>query len=263
MTQRTWYIKQCRLFEQLSKDQLHRLEMSARIRSFSRNMTVYRPTDESETVFVLLSGRIRLCTYTPDGKQAILAFIEPGEMFGQLGLAQSENYEDHAETMLPSTVALIPKADIDRLLLENASFSLGITKFISWRMRRIERRLRSLLFRSNRDRLVQLMLDLREQYGRPTAGGILLDIRLTHQELANVIGCTRESVTMMLGELQLQRHITINRKRIVIADPNKLATELGLVPQRPRSSSPSKGWSSPSLGITQTPAWRPADSCES
>jgi len=240
MAEQTWYIKQCRLFEQLSPEQLGRLEANARVRAFPKNATVYHPTDESQSVFVLLRGRVRLCSYTPDGKQAILAFIEPGELFGELALMHSEGYEDHAETMIPSTVASIPKGNVDRLLAESAPFSLGVTKFISWRRRRIERRLRSLLFRSNRDRLVHLLLDLVEQYGRPAEGGTLIDIRLSHQELANIIGSTRESVTVLLGELQTQRYLTISRQRLVMRDPQRLATDLGVVEFRPRPSDASR-----------------------
>ena len=261
MTERTWYIKQCPLFEQLSTDQLTHLENNARVRTFPKNVNVYPPSDASETVFVLLRGRVRICTYTHEGKQAILAFIEPGEMFGELSLTHSEGYEDHAETMLPSTVALIPKANFERLLADNPPFSMGITKIISWRLLRIERRLRSLLFRSNRDRVVQLMLDLVEQYGSRVEGGTLIDIRLSHQDLANLIGCTRESVTMVLGELQSQRYLKIGRQRIVIVDPRKLADDMGFVDFRQRSSNSLSDRSMLNFGKPST--WKPNDSLES
>ena len=250
-------MKQCRLFELLPAAQLSRLESRARVRSFPKNASVYLPSDESQAVFVLLSGRVRLCSYTPDGKQAIHAFIEPGEMFGELALMQPEGYEDHAEAMLPSTVALIPKQEIEALLSENAAFSLGVTKFISWRRRRIERRLRSLLFRSNRDRLVHLLLDLVDQYGRPAEGGTLIDIRLSHQELANIIGSTRESVTVVLGELQLARHLTVSRQRIVVRNPHRLASETGVDEYRPSPKETKAAQPAPAPAT-----WKPADSSD-
>ena len=238
MTERIWYVKQCVLFEQLSVEQLVRLEANARIQTFPKNVSVYCPTDASEYVFVLLRGRVRICSYTPDGKQAILAFIEPGEIFGELVLIHPEGHEDHAETMLPSTVAMIPKINIDRLLTPNSSFSLGSTKFIGWRHDDRASRLRSLLFRSNRDRLVHLLLDLAEQYGRPAHRGTLIDIRLSHQELANVIGCTRETVTILLGELQSERRVEIMRQRIVLIDPCQIAADVGVLDFRAPSPNP-------------------------
>ena len=79
------------------------------------------------------------------------------------------------------------------------------------------------MFRSNRDRLLGLLRELLEQYGRQIIEGILIDIRLSHQDLASLIGMTRESVTIVLGELQNERLITIGRQRIVVLDPKRLA----------------------------------------
>ena len=81
--------------------------------------------------------------------------------------------------------------------------------------RRVERRLKSLLFRSNRERLVHLLFDLAEKYGRYTKeGGISLGIHLSHQELASIIGSTRETVTLVLGELQAEGAISISRREL-------------------------------------------------
>jgi CRP-like cAMP-binding protein len=90
--------------------------------------------------------------------------------------------------------------------------------------RRVERRLKSLLFRSNRERLVHLLFDLAEKYGRYTReGGISLGIHLSHQELASIIGSTRETVTLVLGELQAEGLITVIRREIVLCQAGRLA----------------------------------------
>jgi CRP/FNR family cyclic AMP-dependent transcriptional regulator len=106
---------------------------------------------------------------------------------------------------------------------ESAALALGVTKLIGLRRKRIERRLKSLLFRSNRDRLIHLLLDLAEQYGERTAEGVLLGIKLSHQDLAAVIGATRETVTVLLGELQLDGFLKVSRQRIVIRAIDRLA----------------------------------------
>ena len=103
------------------------------------------------------------------------------------------------------------------------NISLGITKLIGFRRLRIERRLKSLLFHSNRDRLVHLLLELAEQYGTQHADGVLLGIRLSHQDLASIIGSTRETVTVLLGKLQGEKKIKVGRRRIVITQPRELA----------------------------------------
>jgi CRP-like cAMP-binding protein len=174
-------------------------------------------------VFLLAEGRVKLCSITPGGKQAILALIEPGELFGELSLVDPSNRDEHAEAMTPSTAILLPRDALEQLIAESPQLALGVTKLIGLRRKRIERRLKSLLFRSNRDRLIHLLLDLAGQYGQEADGGVLLSIRLSHQDLASIIGATRETVTTLLGEMQLERLVKVARQRLVIRDLKRLA----------------------------------------
>jgi CRP/FNR family cyclic AMP-dependent transcriptional regulator len=223
MAEHTWYIKNCRLFERLTADQFARLEQRARVRKFPKNSPVYLPSDAADGVFLLAEGRVKLCSMTPDGKQAILAFIEPGELFGELALLEESEREEHAETMTASTLVLLPGDALEQLMNESPQFVLGVTKLIGLRRKRIERRLKSLLFLSIRDRLIHLLLDLVSQYGHESENEIRLSIPLSHQDLASIIGATRETATILLGELQLERLIKLARQRLVIRDVKRLA----------------------------------------
>lgn len=221
--ERYWYIKHCRLFETLTADHLTRLEQRARIRHYPRKAVVYLPADAADSVFLLGEGRIKLCSPTLDGKEAILAFIEAGEVFGELSLVGETARDEFAEAVMPSTVILIPRAEIEGLMAESPQLALGVTKLIGWRRRRIERRLKGLLFQSNRERVIHLLLDLAEQYGERTADGVLLAVKLSHQDLASTIGATRETVTVVLGELQLEGLIKVARQRLLVRDLPRLA----------------------------------------
>jgi CRP/FNR family transcriptional regulator, cyclic AMP receptor protein len=223
MGNRFWHIGNCSLFRQLAPDQLSYLEHSARLRSFCKGEFVYLPHDPTQLVFLLAAGRVRLCTNTPDGKQAILGFIEPGEIFGELALLQDSGQEDRAEAVTDCTVVSM-SADAIRKTMDNSpNLALGVTKLMGFRRTRIERRLRSLLFRSNRDRLILLLIDLADQYGKKMNGQISLGIALSHQDLASIIGATRESTTLILGELQSIELIELSRQKIIINDLARLA----------------------------------------
>lgn len=223
MAERHWYIKNCRLFEKLSADQLSRLELRARMRRFPKGSPVYLPSDTSTSVFLLAEGRVKLCSVTPEGKQAILAFIEPGELFGELALFHDADSDEYAETMAKTTLVMMPRDAVEALMYESPGLVLSVHKLMGLRRRRIERRLKSLLFRSNRDRLVHLLLELTGQYGHRTAEGIHLRIPLSHQDLASIIGATRETVTTLLGELQLAGYIKVARQKLMIRNLNGLA----------------------------------------
>lgn len=230
MVERNGMLKNCDLFERLTPEQLARVEGRSRVRKFPRGSPIYAPHDAADGVLLLLSGRVRIGNITEEGKQATLAFIEPGELFGELAILDSSHREDYADAVSDAVVMLIPADEMQRLAEEHPVVSFGITKLMGLRRRRIERRLRSLLFRTNRERLVHLLLELSEQYGRRDRDGLLLDIKLSHQELANVIGSTRETVTVTLGELQLDGLIRVSRQRIVVTNLARLAQSVGVVP---------------------------------
>ncbi len=221
-----WHIRNCSLFERLDPEQLEQLERWARIRTFPAKSAVFLPDDVADGALLLASGRVRICSSTPDGKQLILAFIEPGELFGELALIEPGHRDQRAEAVTESTVILLPGAELRAMMEATPHLSLGVTKLIGLRRRRIERRLQHLLFRTNRERLGHLLLELVEEYGRPHEQGVLLDLKISHQDLASIIGVTRESVTMLLGEMQLAGLVKVSRQRVVIRDLDRLANEL-------------------------------------
>jgi len=232
MSERIWYLKRSDLFQQMTSDQLTALEPQCRLRKFPKRSLVYSPHDPMDGVFLLATGRVKICTITEEGKQAILALIEPGELFGELAVLEPGVREDYAEACEDSVVIRIAVEVIQQLMGDHPTVGVGITKLIGLRRRRLERRLRSLLFRSNRERLILALLDLAEQYGYPTADGVRLRVKLSHQELANMIGATRESVTIVLGELQAEKLLRVGRRKIILSSLERLAGSVNAPPPR-------------------------------
>jgi CRP/FNR family cyclic AMP-dependent transcriptional regulator len=227
MDQKYWYLKDCSLFQCLTDEQVRRLEGRAKSREFKRGALIYVPSDLGDCVLVLIKGRVKIFHNTQDGKQALLAIIDPGELFGELALVEPSQREEYAEAMELSTAVVIPTEEIERLMDEHPKLSLGLNKLLGLRVQRFNRRLKSLLFRSNRERVVHLLFDLAEKYGRYLRdGSISIGIRLSHQELASIIGSTRETVTLVLGELQEERSISVTRKEIVMHEVGRLAAEI-------------------------------------
>lgn len=232
MDDKFWYLKSCDLFAQLTPEQVERLESRARLRKFARGSLIYLPTDRGDSVFLLTSGRVKIYHITSEGKQALLAIIDPGELFGELAMLDAGQREEFAETMEASTVVLIPGDEIRRLMEESPQLSMGVTKLMGLRRRRVERRLKSLLFRSNRERLIHLLLELVEKYAQPCPEGLKIGIKLSHQDLASIIGSTRETVTVVLGELQTEGSLIIKRRQIILTRPKQLAAGIGADPPK-------------------------------
>lgn len=221
-----WYIKNCDLFSQLSASDIADLESQSKVRKLKKGDPVYLPTEQADGVLLVAQGRVKVCHATPDGKQSILGFVDVGEIFGELSILGSSRRDEYVEATEKATLVLLPKDAINRVLRKYPELVLGVTKLIGMRRQRVEKRLRNLLFRSNRERVIHLLIELCEKYGRRADSGITLDIRLSHQEMASIIGSTRETVTVVLGQLQKESLIQIARRRVVILDLHRLSTEV-------------------------------------
>lgn len=226
MPQKIWHLKNNELFRKLHPDQLSKLESRCRARVFAARSPVYLPSQTADSVFLLASGMVKVCNLTSDGKQSILAFVEPGELFGELAIFESEQRDEYVEAIEKSTVVMIPASEIQQLTATNHDVSIALTKMIGIRRHRVERRLKNLLFLSNRDRLVHLLLDLAEQFGICEPEGIRLRIKLAHQEIANLMGSTRETVTILLGQLKSEGLVEVGRQRITLVHADQLASSV-------------------------------------
>jgi CRP-like cAMP-binding protein len=225
MGEKIWYLKQCSLFEQLTPIETRHLEAQAVTRTFKPRATIYLPTEQSHCVLVLVRGRVKIKTLVADGREAILAFIEEGELFGELALVDTEPRNEFAEAVLESLVLALPRDALLWVMDRRPDVALSITKLVGFRRRRIENRLRNILFRSTRDRVLALLVELLETYGEPGGGRWVIRLPLSHQELASLIGATRESVTLTLNQLQSEGLIEVRRRQIAILQRGRLVEE--------------------------------------
>ena len=225
MTNKLWYLKRCDLFERLTPEQDEQLEGRAVMRRFTKGGVIYLPSEMARSVLVLASGRVKIKGLTPDGKEFIYAFIEPGEIFGELALVDESPREEFAEALETCEVLAIARDELFALMAAQPEVSLGITKLLGLRRRRIEMRLRNIMFRSNRQRVLGVLLELLDSYGERSGPNWQIRLRLSHQELASLIGAMRETVTIVLGQLQLEGFIRVKCRCITVLDRDRLAAE--------------------------------------
>ncbi|HIF00068.1 MAG TPA: Crp/Fnr family transcriptional regulator, partial [Fuerstia sp.] len=153
MNEKIWYLKKCSVLGSLSAEQILDVESQCFSREFARGEMIYLPSDMGDSVLLRARGRVRIYHVTGEGKQAILGFMEPGELFGEVSVFNGSCRDEYAEATEKSFVVLLPRHVIQQLMLENPSVSMTLTRMFGLRVRRIERRLKSLLFRTSRERL--------------------------------------------------------------------------------------------------------------
>jgi CRP-like cAMP-binding protein len=232
-----WYLKTCNLFERLSDDEAERLNRRALVRKFKKKDVVYAPEQAGQTVLVLASGRVKIYDLTFEGRETILAFVEQGELFGELAALDGQPRREFAEAVEDCEVLAIPSDDFLALLESRADLSLSVTKLVGLRRQRIETRLRNILFLPSRPRLVRVLIELVEAHAERTGTRHAIRFPLSHQDFAGLIGVTRETVTLTLGQLQAEGLIAVERRRVIVLDLERLRQE-GDKPAEPPVTKP-------------------------
>ena len=220
-------MKTCDLFERLSDAEAERLNRRALVRKFKKKAVVYAPAEAGETVLVLAAGRVKIYDLTLEGRETILAFVEQGELFGEMAALDGQPRREFAEAVEDCEVLAIPGADFIALLESRADLALSVTKLVGLRRQRIETRLRSILFLPSRPRLIRVLVELVETHGELLMGTRhAIRFPLSHQDFAGLIGVSRETVTLTLGQLQAEGLIAIERRRVVLLDLERLREEV-------------------------------------
>lgn len=217
-----WYLKQCPLFERLTAPEAAQLNRHARAREYRRKELIYAPTEPGRSILLLARGRVKIMDVTGDGKETIFAFIEEGELFGELAAVDDDPRREFAEAATHARVLMIPREVLARLMAARPDIALGVTKLIGLRRRRVENRLRNVLFLSGRERVLRVLRELLDEYGEGTGDCRGIRLPLSHQDIAGLVGLTRESVTVLLGELQRSGLVAVQRRRITVLHCQRL-----------------------------------------
>ena len=192
-------------------------------RRFGPKDTIFTPGDPDDQLYFLLSGTVRLYKIYGDYKEATTALLKGGGVFGKLNLVEGRWQDVFAEAVTESRVAGIQKASIERVIKSDPAFALKLFSSLSERLRQSDEVIESLLHREVSCRLATLLMNLSERFGEDNGAGRLIDVRLTHQDLANMIASTREAVSKVMSEFQRDGVVESRNRRIAIVDKDALA----------------------------------------
>lgn len=219
-----WHLEQINLFKNLSDKELEELDELTVMKTADKNQFIYFPKEPSKILFFLKEGRIKIGSYSQDGKEVIKAILYPGEVFGEMGIVGEESRKDFAVAMDSETRMCTLNVDqFKKMMQENSELSLEVTKNIGEKLRNIERRLESLIFKDARERIIDFMKEMAEKYGKKIGVEVLVKHDLTHQDIANLTATSRQTVTTVLNDLKEKDLIYMERKRFLIRELAKLA----------------------------------------
>lgn len=194
--------------------------------TFARGEYVFLPEENADKIYFVSEGRIKIGSYSDDGKEITKAILGPGEVFGELALlGSSDKRRDFAFAMEKSTTCVLTLQEVQALMREYNNFGLFMMKIMGRRVLKMEKRLESLVFKDSRTRIVEFLHQLAIEKGQRVGYETLVRKFMTHQEIANLTATSRQTVTTILNELRSKNILTFDRKRMLVRDMDLLLQE--------------------------------------
>jgi len=210
------------LFHGLNASALTVLQQIAREKKVSEGAFFFMQGDTADRIFALTVGRVRLSQSTMEGQQVLLRLIMPVTLFGVLALSEGEVYPVSAEALEDSLALTWIKADLMGVIKDSPQLALNALKIMSGHVQEFQERYLQLATERVERRLARSLLRLASQFGRKVEDGVLIDLPLTRQDLAEMNGTTLFTVSRTLSRWETQGLVLSGRERVVICFPHGL-----------------------------------------
>ncbi|GJM40497.1 MAG: cyclic nucleotide-binding protein [Ardenticatenaceae bacterium] len=211
------YLSNIHVFRDLTPNELAQMDRQLTMSTCQPGKIFYMPEDSGEVLFLLKKGRVQLYRIAPNGKKLVVATLGPGAIFGEMSLVGQGMHNTFAESVDECVLCVMSRPDVERLVQEKPEVAFRFVEALGNRLTQLESHLEDIAFKSIPTRLAALLLKLdKEQGGRQTVTGY------THQDLSEMLGTYRETVTQTLNDLKADGLISIARKQVVLLNMPRL-----------------------------------------
>jgi CRP-like cAMP-binding protein len=224
---RIWCLAEVDIFRDLSAAEMDAIAAAAPMKTYAAGELLYSPHNPVETLFILKRGRVRIFRVSADGRALTTAIITPGTVFGEMVLLGQHMYDNFAEALDEAVVCVMSRPDVHRFLLADQRIAARIAEILGRRLAEMERRLCDNVFKSVPQRTAGTLATLAGQHRRYGLGSRAPQIVLTHEQIAALVGTSRETATKVLGDFADRGMIRLGRGRITLLDTERLAREAG------------------------------------
>lgn len=214
-------IRQSDMFESFTALEFGRLQGLLEEMELPKHHMLFTPGAKSESVFFIDQGRVRLTRTSHEGRTVILAIMSAGDIISD-ATWESPEHDSYAECIEDCRFYAINKEVLSNFIKENPEFGLSLIQNVGFRLKQAQSRIEDLVFRQVPSRVARLILSLAETYGKVTPNGIKVEFSITHQEIADMVGSSRVTVTQILNKMRSSHFIDIESKRVTIHNLNAL-----------------------------------------
>jgi CRP/FNR family transcriptional regulator len=199
-----WYLSQISIFEEMSREEMREIDLLDTIHHFNwitKNTLVQTPESTRDGLYFVKEGKLRLYKLNDSGKQLTLGILTRGNIFGELNTFSFGTRRVYIETMESSLLCTMSEPQFERLMINRPQLALKFLKALSERLKEREEQLEQLALHGLRNRVLHLLSTLNAKFGVTQDGYELIDLPLSHQEIANMLGASREAVSGVMSGL--------------------------------------------------------------
>lgn len=216
-----WYWNRIQLFDGVTEAQRAFIGSAERL-EFRRGQVIFSDSDPANYVYFLELGTVKIYHLSPEGEVTIFWFCVPGELFGAGGLAGAERQSVHALATTRTVVYALKRSDFDELLRAHPQLAINVLRLVGARLRLACDAVTDNATRRTDARLARVLLRLAQQWGSPSGATVHFGAPITNQELANMVGASRQTVNRILKEFQHAGWLDFDRRKIILLQPATL-----------------------------------------
>jgi CRP/FNR family cyclic AMP-dependent transcriptional regulator len=215
-------VRRAPLFQALDDEAAVALQSQMTPSRMERGDVLFHEGDRGDALYVIAEGKIKLGRTSPDGRENLVAILGPGEMFGELSLFDPGPRTMTATAIAETQLLALGNDSLTGLLSGRPEVSKALLSALAQRLRRTNAHLADLVFTDVPGRVAKALLDLAERFGRPVEGGILVSHDLTQEELAQLVGASRETVNKALADFASRGWLRLEARAVLLQDVERL-----------------------------------------
>jgi len=215
------------LFSRLSPQELDRLVRLARMRRLPPRTVIFRKHDAGREMYAIASGRVKISSDSEDGREIVLGLLEPGDLFGEISLLDGAPRTATCTTVGSTALLVIDRPEFLAALEQCPALAIKFLEILAARLRLTDQLIEDTLFLNLGARLAKMLLTLAERCGRVTPEGVQIELRLSQQELGNLVAASRESVNKQLKAWESETIVANRGGHLLICDSAQLQAIAG------------------------------------
>ncbi len=219
-------LKDLTVFSKLNDDEIQLICESGYEKVYDKNEIIFFESDNFKKLYLLVQGRVKLSMLSPNGKEKVLTILQPGDILGEISFFDHDPHPLTAEAVERAQLMIIPWNNLESIINERPGLALRIIEGLAKKARLLTSQVRELVFQDAAGRLASLLIRFSEDFGIEVDKGVMIDIVLTHQEIANLLGTSRVTVTKLINNFIDDGVIEMEHRKIIVIDQEGLGKKL-------------------------------------